>query len=43
VSAFEGLLVSGGLALSMLALGNTLRTWDAVSDQPELIGDVTAG
>ena len=43
VSDLEGVVIGTGLALSMLALGYSLRTWDAASDQPELIGDLTAG
>jgi len=43
VSAFEGLLVSGGLALSMLALGHTLRTWDRPTDRELPAGEVTVG
>lgn len=43
VTASEGLVVGGGLALSMLGLGYTLRTWDRPADRGVPAGDVTAG
>lgn len=41
--AFAGVLVGGGLSLSMLALGSVLRTWDVRFGRTELADDVTAG
>lgn len=43
VSALDGVFIGGGLALSMLALGYTLRTWDGPTDHVASAGDVTAG
>lgn len=43
VTAVEGLVIGGGLALSMLALGYTLRTWDRPTDRTVAAGDVTVG
>jgi len=43
VSAFDGVIIGGGLALSMLALGYTLRTWDRPTDHVASPGDVTPG
>ena len=43
VSALDGVFIGGGLALSMLALGYTLRTWDRPTDYAATAGDVTPG
>lgn len=43
VSALDGVFISGGLALSILALGYTLRTWDRPTDNVVSPGDVTPG
>lgn len=43
VSALDGVFIGGGLALSMLLLGYTLRTWDRPTDHVASAGDVTAG
>ena len=43
VSALDGVFIRGGLALSMLALGYTLRTWDRPTDYAATAGDVTPG
>ena len=43
VSALDGVFIGGGLALSMLALGYTLRTWDRSTDHAASAGDITAG
>lgn len=43
VSALDGAVIGGGLALSMLALGYTLRTWDRPTDHAAPAGDVTTG
>lgn len=43
VSALDGVFISGGLALSILALGYTLRTWDRPTDQVASAGDVIPG
>ena len=43
VSALDGVFIGGGLALSMLALGYTLRTWDHPTDYAATAGDVTPG
>jgi hypothetical protein len=42
VGAREALVISGGLALSMLALGYTLRTGDRSTDHAVPAGDVAA-
>lgn len=41
VSAAGGVLVGSGLALSMVALGHTLRTWDHPTNQEVPTGDVS--
>jgi hypothetical protein len=43
VTALGALFIASGLAVSMLALGYTLRTWDRSTDHAEPAGDVTAG
>lgn len=43
VTALDGFVIGSGLALSMLALGYTLRTWEGPTDVPATAGDVTAG
>lgn len=43
VSALDGMFIGGGLALSMMALGYTLRTWDRPTDHAASAGDVAAG
>jgi hypothetical protein len=43
VSALDGVVVGGGLAMSMLVLGYTLRTWDRPTDHVASVGDVTPG
>lgn len=43
VTALDGLIIGGGLALSMLALGYVLRTWDRPTDRTTSTGDVTVG
>lgn len=40
VSALDGAVIGGGLALSMLALGYTLRTWDHPTNHAAPAGDV---
>ena len=40
VSALDGAVIGGGLALSMLALGYTLRTWDRPTNHAAPAGDV---
>lgn len=42
-SDFDGVVIGGGLAVSMLALGYTLRTWDRPTDHVASPGDVTPG
>lgn len=42
-SAVLGLVIGGGLALSMLALGYTLRTWDRPAEHTAPTSDATAG
>lgn len=43
VTAIEGLVIGSGLALSMLALGHTLRTWDRPAALNVTSGDLTVG
>ena len=43
VTDLDGVFIGGGLALSMLALGYTLRTWDRPTDHAASAGDITAG
>lgn len=43
VSALDGVFVGAGLALSMLALGYRLRTWDRPTDHVAATGEVTPG
>jgi len=43
VTALDGLVIGGGLALSVLALGYTLRTRDRPVDRAVPAGDVTGG
>ncbi|WP_435196537.1 hypothetical protein [Natronomonas sp. EA1] len=43
VSALDGVFIGGGLALSMMALGYTLRTWDRPTDHAASPSDVVAG
>lgn len=43
VTALDGVVIGTGLALSMLALGYTLRTWDRPTDHAAPAGDVAAG
>lgn len=42
-SAVDGVVIGGGLALSMLALGYRLRTWNHPSGRTAPAGDTTAG
>lgn len=41
VSALDGVVIGGGLALSMLALGYTLQTWDRPTNPAAPARDVT--
>lgn len=43
VTALEGLIIGGGLTLSMLTLGHILRTWGRPADSAIPAGKVTAG
>lgn len=43
VTALDGAVIGGGLALSMLALGYTLRTWDYPTDYAAPAGEVPTG
>lgn len=43
VTALDGVFIGGGLALSMLSLGYTLRTWEVPNEQPTPVGDPTVG
>lgn len=43
VSPLDGFLVGSGLALSMLAVGYRLRTWDRPVEHAAPTGDATAG
>lgn len=43
VTALGGLVIGGGLALSMLVLGHILRTWGRPADSATSAGTVTAG
>jgi hypothetical protein len=43
VTALEGLVIGGGLALSMLPLGYILRTWGRSADSAAPAGKTTAG
>lgn len=43
VTALEGVVIGSGLALSMLFLGHTLRTWDRPTDNATPAGKVAAG
>lgn len=43
VTGIEGTVIAGGLALSVLALGYTLRTLERPADGDVTAGDVTAG
>lgn len=42
-SAIDGFVIGGGLAVSMLALGYRLRTWNRSRGHAATIGDATAG
>lgn len=43
VTGLDGLVIGGGLALSMLALGHTLQTRDRPTDHDALVDEVTTG
>ena len=43
VTALDGVVIGGGLALSMLSVGYTLRTWDRPTDSATPAGKVAAG
>lgn len=43
VTALDGLVIASGLALSMLALGYTLRRWERPTNTAAPIADVIAG
>lgn len=43
VSPLDGVLIAGGLTLSMMALGYRLRTWDRSTERATPTGDATAG
>lgn len=43
VTALDGVVIGSGLALSMLTVGYTLRTWDRPTDNAAPAGTVAAG